>query len=201
MLGTPHQPPPRPTDLAPLHDRLSGGDPRTLHNVDEVVKTVLADPERLGELIACVLASHDQIVRLRAGDALEKVCRTQPCLMQPHVPLLLGEMGKIHQPSVQWHVAQMLGHVRLTATQRRRAAGLMDENLDESTDWIVLSCSLETLAALARAGPAVVDDLRGQLRRHVHSGYKSLASRARKLLVEFGPGPTAPTSTHRERQT
>ena len=160
-----------------------------LHNVDEVVKTVLADPERLGELIACVLASHDQIVRLRAGDALEKVCRTQPCLMQPHVPLLLGEMGKIHQPSVQWHVAQMLGHVRLTATQRRRAAGLMDENLDESTDWIVLNCSLETLAALARAGPAVVDDLRGQLRRHVHSGYKSLASRAASCSSSLDPAP------------
>jgi hypothetical protein len=201
MPGTPHQPPPRPTGPAPLHDRLSGGDPRTLHNVDEVVKTVLADPERLGELIACVLASHEQIVCLRAGDALKKVCRTQPCLMQPHVWLLLGEMATIHQTSVRWHVAQMLGHVRLTDTQRRRAAGLMDESLDESTDWIVLSCSLETLAALARAGPAVVDDLRGQLRGDVHSGYKSLASRARKLLTEFGPGPTAPTSTHRERQT
>jgi len=89
MPGTTHQTPPRPTDPAPLHDRLSGGDPRTLRNVDEVVTTVLVDPERLGELIACVLASHDQIVRLRAGDALEKVCRTRPCLMQPHVSLLL----------------------------------------------------------------------------------------------------------------
>jgi len=83
----------------------------------------------------------------------------------------------------------MLGHVRLTATQRRRAAGLMDENLDESTDWIVLSCSLETLAALARAGPAVVDDLRGQLRRHVHSGYKSLASRAASCSSSLDPAP------------
>src|SRR5450631_2045394 len=192
MPGTARQPPARPTDVAPLHDRLSGGDPRTLHNVEEVVKTVLADPDRLGEL---VLASDDQIVRLRAGDALEKVCRTRPGLMQPHVWLLLGEMATIHQPSVQWHVAQMLGHVRLTATQRRQAAGLMDENLDQSTDWIVLNCCLETLAALARADPAIVDDLRGQLRRQVDSGYKSLASRARRCLIEFGPGPTAPTST------
>jgi hypothetical protein len=100
MPGTARQPPARPTDVAPLHDRLSGGDPRTLHNVEEVVKTVLADPDRLGEL---VLASDDQIVRLRAGDALEKVCRTRPGLMQPHVWLLLGEMATIHQASVRWH--------------------------------------------------------------------------------------------------
>jgi len=117
MLGTPGQPPPRSTDPVPIHDRLTGGNPRTLHNVDPVVKTVVAEPERLDELIVCVLDSEDEIVRMRAGDALEKVCRAQPLLLQPHVSLLLGDMAQIHQPSVQWHVAQMLGHVRLTSTQ------------------------------------------------------------------------------------
>ena len=66
----------------------------------------------------------------------------------------------------------------------------MKENLDESTDWIVLNCSLDTLAILARQDPAVVDDLRRQLRRHEQSGYKSVANRARKLLIEFTPDPT-----------
>ena len=70
MLGTPGQPPPRPADPSPIHDRLSGGNPRTLHNVDPVVKTVVAEPERLDELIVCVLDSEDEIVRMRAGDAL-----------------------------------------------------------------------------------------------------------------------------------
>jgi len=190
MLGTPSQPPPRPTDPAPIRDRLSGGNPRMLHNVDPVAKTVVAEPERLDELIVCVLDSEDEIVRMRAGDALEKVCRAQPLLLQPHVSLLLGDMAQIHQPSVQWHVAQMLGHVRLTPKQRHRAARLMNENLDESTDWIVLNCSLDTLAVLARQDPAVVDDLRHQLRRHEQSSYKSLANRARKLLIEFAPDPT-----------
>jgi hypothetical protein len=192
MLGTPGQPPPRSADPVSIHDRLSGGNPRTLHNVDPVVKTVMAEPERLDELIGCVLDSEDEIVRMRAGDALEKVCRAQPLLLQPHVSLLVGDMAQIHQPSVQWHVAQMLGHVRLTPTQRLRAARLMNANLDQSTDWIVLNCSLDTLAVLARQDPAIVDDLRRQLRRHEQSGYKSLANRARKLRIEFAPDPTAP---------
>ena len=156
MPGTPHQTRSRAT-AQPIHDRLSGGDPRTLRNVEEVVEIALAEPERLDELIRCVLESDDEIVRMRAGDALEKVCRPQPPLLQPHVWLLLGAMSRIHQHSVQWHVAQMLGHVRLTPAQRRRAAGLMNNNLDESADWIVLNYSLDTLAVLARQDPASCD--------------------------------------------
>jgi hypothetical protein len=87
----------------------------------------------------------------------------------------------------------MLGQVRLTSAQRRRAAGLMNKNCDESADWIVLNCSLETLAILARQDPAIVLDLRRQLVRHEQSSYKSLANRARKLSLEFGPdAATAP---------
>jgi hypothetical protein len=190
MLGAPGHPPPRSSDPVPIGDLLSDGNPRTLHNVDEVTKTILADPGRLHELVRCVLDGDDEIARMRSGDALEKVCRAQPCLVQPYVPLLLGELAKIHQPSVQWHVAQMLGHVRLTAPQRHPAVRLMNKNLDESTDWIVLNCSLDTLAILARADPAVVDDLRVQLGRHERSSHKSLANRARKLRIEFGPEPS-----------
>ena len=182
MPAAPHHVPPRPVDPVAIHDLLSGGDPRTLRHAKDVVETVLAQPGRLDELVRCVLDSRDEIVRMRAGDALEKVCRAEPSLLQPHVSLLLGDLAAVRQPSVQWHVAQMLGHVRLSAAQRRRAARLMNMNLDESADWIVLNCSLETLAILARADPAIVGDLHRQLRRHEQSSYRSLANRARKLL-------------------
>jgi hypothetical protein len=206
MLGTPNPQPPHSRDPEPLiRDLLSGGNPRKLQNVDEVVSAVLATPERLDALIGCILDSRDQgedssddkVVRMRAGDALEKVCRARPSLLQPHVPLLLGDMSKIHQPSVQWHVAQMLGQVRLTAPQRRQAARLMSKNLDESADWIVLNCSLDTMAVLARADPAIVDSFRRQLRRQERSGYTSLANRARKLRMEF----THDSTTHTDQAT
>jgi hypothetical protein len=190
MPAAPHTTTSRSTGQVPIQDLLSGGDPRTLRNADEVTETVLAQPERLDELIRCVLDSQDDIVRMRAGDALEKVCRAQPSLLQPYVSLLLGDLAAVRQPSVQWHVAQMLGQVRLRTAQRRRAARLMDKNLDESADWIVLNCSLETLAILARADPAIVGDLRRQLGRHEQSSYRSLANRARKLRLELEPDPT-----------
>jgi hypothetical protein len=103
-----------------------------------------------------------------------------------------GDLAAVHQPSVQWHVAQMLGHLRLSTAQHSRAVRLMNKNLDEFTDWIVLNCSLETLAVLARQDTAIVDDLLRQLRRHEESDYRSLANRARKLSIEFGPDPARP---------
>jgi hypothetical protein len=76
MPGIPAPRRPRSHEPAPaLQHRLSGGDPRTLGNVAEVVGNVLTEPRRLDDLIGCVLNSDDEIVRMRAGDALEKVCR------------------------------------------------------------------------------------------------------------------------------
>ncbi len=170
----------------PIAERLRGGDPRALTNVDTVVELVLAQPKCLPELIAAVVTGGDDIVRMRAADALEKVCRSQPALLQPHVAVLLGDMARIDQPSVQWHVAQMLSEVRLTAAQRAHAARLVRANLDHSGDWIVLNCSLATLAALARQDPALLPPLREHLDRCQRSRYKSLANRARRLLAELG---------------
>ena len=149
------------------------------------MSVVLAQPQRLDELIHCIVDSNNEIVRMRASDALEKICRARPALLQPHATVLLGEMSTIDQPSVRWHVAQMLGHIKLSPRQRERAAALLRKNLDESSDWIVLNHSLDTMAVLARQDPQLVPDLHGYLRRYEHSSYKSLSSRARKLLAEF----------------
>jgi hypothetical protein len=60
---------------------------------------------------------------------------------------------------------------------------------DASGDWIVINLSLQALATFARISPAVRARLAGRLHRYERSRYKSVASRARKLLAEFGPGP------------
>jgi len=170
----------------PLRGQLSGGDPRSLGAVDAVIAVVLAHPDRLDELIRCVLDGDDQIVRMRASDALEKLCRTRPSLLQPRLAVLLGDMAGIDQPSVQWHVAQMLGQLRLTARQRQRAVRILRDNLEHSTDWIVLNYSLDTLAIMARQDSTLVEALRVELERFAHHHLRSVSSRACKLRAEFG---------------
>jgi HEAT repeat protein len=167
-------------------DMLRGGHPNSLARTPEVVDIVLDDPARLTELFAS-LADSDELVRMRAGDALEKVCREQPGWFGPHVERVLGEAGNIEQPSVQWHVAQMLQHLRdgLSEDQVRRATELLRRNLTRSADWIVLNVTMDVLGEWAEHDPALAEWLTRELQRLRGDARKSVAKRAAKHLSEL----------------
>ena len=169
---------------------LAGGDPRSLRNAAIVIDAASRQPERLAELVQCVF-SPDQIIRMRASDALEKVCRAHPALLRPFVPQLLGEMSRIEQASVQWHLAQILTEVELDETEQAAAITILEHNLDTSGDWIVTNLTLQALATFARTSPATRTRLIERLHRYQDSPYKSVSSRAQKLLAEFGNQPSA----------
>jgi hypothetical protein len=171
---------------------LTGGDPRSLRNADIVVGAASRQPERLEELVRCVF-SADEVVRMRASDALEKVCRSDPHLVQRFVPLLLDDMSHIEQASVQWHLAQMLAEVSLDRAQQARAVAILEHNLDTSGDWIVVNLTLQALGVFARQDLAVRANLVKRLDSYQHSRYKTVASRARKMLAQFNSRPPAPS--------
>lgn len=167
---------------------LTGGDPRSLRNVGIVIEAASRQPGRLEELVQCVF-SADEIVRMRASDALEKVCRAHPGLVQRFVPRLLAEMPLIEQASVQWHLAQILTEVQLDEEQQAQAVAVLEHNLGTSGDWIVTNLTLQALATFARTSPAVRTRLVERLHHFQDSPYKSVASRSRKLLAEFDSKP------------
>lgn len=164
---------------------LTDGDRRKLQNVDLVVDLVLRSPERGQELLELVF-SGDEIVRMLASDALEKVSRQKPELLEPYIERLLTDLAANNQPSVQWHLAQILGEVSLDKEQTERARRILRRYLSSIDDWIVINLSLQTLAGFARDDPAAKRDLISVLRRHQGSRYKSVVSRVKKLLAEFG---------------
>jgi hypothetical protein len=133
----------------PIKAMLTGGNPRALARTEEVVTLVLGNRTRLQELYACLL-EEDETIRMRASDALEKVCRGRPAWLQAFVPQLLTEVAAIEQASVQWHLAQILGEVELTPSQRAAACRILKRNLAEKKDWIVVNYSMETLAKFSR---------------------------------------------------
>lgn len=161
---------------------LTGGDRRSLGRTEEVVGHVLLTPESMDELFSC-LFHDDDVVRMRAGDALEKVCRQRPGLLAPYVDRILDDVAATEQPSVRWHVAQMLGEVALGPEQQRRALTVLDGYLRHSTDWIVLNCSLAAYAGLAEPEPSLRPRLRTHLERHAGSQHRSVAKRAQRLLA------------------
>lgn len=180
-------------DPAEVEALLTGGDPRSLRNATIVIDAASRQPGRLAELVQCVF-SPDEIVRMRASDALEKVCRAHPGLLRPFVPRLLGQMSRIEQASVQWHLAQILTEVELDDAERAAAITILEHNLDTSGDWIVTNLTLQALATFARTSPAVRTRLIERLHHYQDSPYRSVASRARKLMAEFGnqPPPASP---------
>jgi hypothetical protein len=167
----------------PFAEMLKGGHPNSLGRTEEVVAIVVADGQRLEELFVC-LTEPDELVRMRAGDALEKVCREQPGWFAPHVDRLIAEVGAIEQPSIQWHVAQMLQRLRgdLSDEQAGRARALLQRNLTRSTDWIVLNVTMDVLAEWAVNDPALTDWLIPVLERLRGDARKSVSKRAAKRL-------------------
>ena len=57
-----------------------GGNKRKINN-QPVIEAVLRDPSSVDELFACI-KDEDEYVRMRASDALEKVCRSDPSIVQ-----------------------------------------------------------------------------------------------------------------------
>jgi hypothetical protein len=158
---------------------LHGGSPRQLRN-EAVIEAVIADPTRIEELFDCV-CDDDEYVRMRASDALEKVCRSDPGALSALTERVLTEMAAIDQPSVQWHFAQIVAEMGLRDEHRRRAVEVLERNLDTTDDWIVINNTMEALARFAEDDPALRDHLVPRLDAFTHDRRKSVSGRARKL--------------------
>ena len=174
----------RPASDSGVEQMLSGGDSRSLHGVDRVIAAVLADPRALEALFECLFCD-DAVVRMRAGDALEKIARIRPELLAPFARRFLSDVVDLDQPSVQWHLPQILTEIELTPQQRPRAVAILKRNLERHEDWIVLNLTLHALAQFARDDPELRRELVPILRRHQADTRKSVAKRATKLLAQL----------------
>lgn len=139
--------------MEPFREVLTaGGHRNSLGRSAEVLAAVRADPGRLDELFACI-GDDDAWVRMRAVDTFEKLVREDPERARPYLGRVLGDLTRSDQPSVQWHVAQVLAVAPLTAAQRRRAVAWLVARLETTeVDWIVAAQSLAALDAFERRG-------------------------------------------------
>jgi hypothetical protein len=169
---------------------LSGGHPNSLGRTVDVVEIVLADPDRLGELFD-TYGSTDPVVRLRVSSAFKRIAQQRPELLVPEIDRLLYEPGEIDQPSARWTFALLMGMLvdHASPEQRERALEIIKRDLEESDDWIVQNTTMQVLADWAAADEALAAWLRPRLERFAESPRKSVAGRARKLLVN---PPAAP---------
>jgi hypothetical protein len=80
----------------------------------------------------------------------------------------------------------MLGLLSLDKKAGSRAVRLLKRDLQGSGDWIVENYSLDTLARFTRSRAFPRREFVEILRRLQRSKHKSVVSRTKKLLAEFG---------------
>ena len=160
-----------------------GAHANSLGRVNEVIETVLQDKARIDELYNC-LFEEDAWVRMRAADALEKICRLHPDWLLPYIDRFANELAGNSQPSIQWHLAQMYREVSLTSEQRKFAMHWLEKLLSTvDIDWIVAANTMDTLAYFTKEGHFSKNKLIALLEIQKKHKSKSVVRRADKLLI------------------
>jgi len=158
---------------------LQGGDRRSKGHADALAADALHDPGLVSELVGA-LVDPDELVRLRAADALEKASAERPEILAPHAAMLLGPVADLPQHDVRWHVAQMLPRLPLDAAGLRRAAEVMETTL-KCASRIARVMAMDGLVQLADRAPQLRTRAMSAVRRAFAAGSPAERARARRL--------------------
>lgn len=162
-----------------------GGHANSLGRVSEVINLVVNDRRRLDELYSCLFA-EDAWIRMRAADALEKICHLHPYWLRPYIDKFSNDLAASTQPSIQWHLAQIYREVELTVEQKRFAISWLKDLLStKDVDWIVAANAMDTLAQFTRDGSFAVADIVPLLTIQQNHKSNAVIKRANKLLAEL----------------
>ena len=142
---------------------LSGGDRRSIGKSNQVV------------------ALLENLIAMRAADALEKASRVKGTLLQRFKAQLLGLLGECIQQEVRWHLAVMVPRLGLTAAECRRAAELLESYLEDRSS-IVKTSAMQGLFDLTRQDESLRPDVTELIRSLTRSGTAAMRARGRQLL-------------------
>lgn len=159
------------------------GDMRSIGSVAEVIELVVAHSSRIQSVVDCLRDEHTG-VRMRAADALEKITRDQPALLQPYKVTLLALLGETAQQEVRWHLAVILPRLQLTTRESVRVANILRSYLDDRSS-IVKTFAMQGLADLTVQHPELRPSIIDLLRSLAITGTPAMRARGRKLLQKL----------------
>lgn len=159
---------------------LSGGDLRSIGESDKVVAIVLKNQSLFGDLFKC-LYSSDSVVRMRAADAIEKVTRRHPQLLQQYKVNLVDDISRVNQKEVQWHFAELITRVNLTASDLSQVVKILEENIQASKSNIVRTFSIQAIYDLSQKYKHLTDKIHLILEKYKDDESPAVKSRVNKL--------------------
>jgi HEAT repeat protein len=153
---------------------------------NEVVDLVMAQPDVLDDVLAC-LESANPVVRGHAADALEKIGRERPADFLLHITSLEKLALRDPVPMVKWHLAMLFGHLSIypehvPSLKETLLILLRDRHL------FVQSWAITSLAIIARLYPDHYTEILNAIAPLAQSGSAARRKRAGKALVALtGP--------------
>jgi len=164
-------------------EKLAGGDRRSIGRVDEVVAEVLADTSIFRELFTGLI-QQDEVIRMRTADAVEKISRQRPDLIEPYKEEIIYYISKIGQQEVRWHWAQIVPRLELNEDERLHVVGILITSLDDRSK-IVNALAMQALADLIKDDAALRPAVLPHLVEKTLSGSPAVKIRGRKILREL----------------
>jgi HEAT repeat protein len=130
-----------------LLDLLAEGDLRSDGWANDVVRDVRANPELL-DLLLEGLEAEDKSVRGHTADALEKLSRTHPEWLAPHLAVVLDRALRDPVAMVRWHLAMILGTLGALGRDTESMVAVLCELLSDCSAFV----KSWALAGLAQIG-------------------------------------------------
>lgn len=167
-----------------IYDLLKGNDLRSIGKSNEVVDLVTSDPELFEEVFNGIF-HEDKVIRARCADAVEKVARKFPEYIQKRKPVILKNLKAYNQKEVIWHIASMLGVLKLTPIENKIAAAQLYKWLESSDSIIVKVMCMQTLSDFALRDKKLIKSVRDEIEKQMINGAPAIKARGRHILKAF----------------
>ncbi len=167
-----------------IYDLLKGNDLRSIGKSNEVVELVTSDPELFEEVFNGIF-HEDKVIRARCADAVEKVAHKFPQYIQKRKTVILKNLKTFNQKEVVWHIASMLGLLKLTPKETKIASAQLYKWLEEQESIIVKVMCMQTLADFAVKDKKLIKSVRDEVEKQMINGAPAIKARGRHILKAF----------------
>ena len=166
-----------------LRDRLSIGTTRDLGPTNEVAREALRNPALVAQLVDA-LDDDRIVVPHRAANALKKIQRTNPELLEPFARRILQKALDTDHMHTRWNLTIILGELPLRGRDKSIAIDLMFEALS-SHSALQRAFALTALTNYAHDDATLRKRIRPILQQALTDPSAAIRARTRKLLKQL----------------
>ncbi len=167
-----------------IRESLSGGTRTSVGDADRVIQELLESPSGLEEIYQLFL-DEDGVVAMRASYVAMRVAEQKPETVAPFAKLLFTNLEKYTQQEVRWHVPQLLVHLNLTPTERKRAYDVIMNWAETDKSKIVGYYGYQAAAEFAKQDSALLENFIPRIRKANATGAKSIQNRCKKIAKQL----------------